>query len=386
MILHRSRTFTASQSLYEHTSYTQTPTMPRPAVPAGRTRRAAAATTTCGGERSGRTLEPSSATAAPPRRRKGTPSKAPSRTEPSSVPVSTPGLVKVLLRARQLDLDNLRSAAPTRHDDDGDAGGSPSKKRKRTVARDALPPAIEGYGRGKRASSSGAAAAAAIAPDTEHRAVGADRRRSPAPQNALLGHGTKRARSPVATHAAAGSRRAMSTSPRMTAAGAGAGAYSQHGHAHPLQHSPLHASPLSPPNHHRMHRSRSTGPAAATCGMATPTDPGLPSAVHTSGPALAGPAAPAHSHFGNAYAMGIAAVNAPSPLARSFSANGTVADAMAAAATAAANTTSPSADPVRARTPSNTTHNGGAYRVAELSGAPIQCVSALRDLWTRHRS
>jgi hypothetical protein len=360
--------------------------MPRPSHSAGRPARPAPAVTLAAHQRSARAVEPSSPKVASVRRRKGVPSRAPSRTEPSIVPPSVPVLVKVLLKEQSrpaASLDNLRFAPPSSHsaslDGSASAGKGNGGKKKRSVARDALPPVVEGYGRGKRAHSAGVIAAEQQQQDATTRN---GRGRSPI-------HSAGRAASPTAT---AGGRR---YAPYPAAAGGGGS--SPVGAAYTQQHdyTPHHHSPLSPPNQYRTHRSRSTGPTGVVSGPASSPQ------QHRSPPLAAAAAAargltspssstttitgPSSLALGNAYAMGIAAVTAPSPLARSFSANnlnGTVAEAVAAASAAASAsapiTTAPpiqgtaNAAPTRARTPSTTATNGGAYRVAELSGTPIQ--------------
>ena len=138
--------------------------MPRPSHSAGRPARPAPAVALAAQQRSARAVEPSSPKVASVRRRKGVPSRAPSRTEPSIVPPSVPVLVKVLLKEQSrpaASLDNLRSAPSSLHSHSPDGAASAGKgnggKKKRSVARDALPPVLEGYGRGKRAHSAGAA-------------------------------------------------------------------------------------------------------------------------------------------------------------------------------------------------------------------------------------
>ena len=358
--------------------------MPRPSHSAGRPARPAPAVALAAQQRSARAVEPSSPKVASVRRRKGVPSRAPSRTEPSIVPPSVPVLVKVLLKEQSrpaASLDNLRSAPPSSHsaslDGSASAGKGNGGKKKRSVARDALPPVLEGYGRGKRAHSAGVIAAEQQQPQDATPRNG--RGRSPL-------HTAGRAASPSAV--AGGSRR---YTPYPAAAGGGSPPV---GAAYTQQHdyTPHHHSPLSPPNQYRTHRSRSTGPTgpASTSQQQQHRSPPLAAAAA----AARGLTSPSSSTtitgassslaLGNAYAMGIAAVTAPSPLARSFSAtnlNGTVADAVAAAtASTSAPITAPplpiqgasSAAPTRARTPSTTASNGGAYRVAELSGTPIQ--------------
>ncbi|POY71628.1 hypothetical protein BMF94_5321 [Rhodotorula taiwanensis] len=346
--------------------------MPRPEPSAGRLSRTSRPATTSAPERSARA---DTATTTTTRKRKGTPCKAPSRTEPSLAPASTPILVKVLLKERTrsvASLDNLRSAssAAAPSSPNGNKSGQVDederarKRRKKVAARDALLPSVEGYGRGKRAQSATPAGTTADSDAPLYPARGA------------------RGRSPITA-----ARRAASPG----AAGvAGLAGTSRPGSAY-TQHYPIHSSPLSPPNQYRMHRSRSTGPASNSPTLASsssssarrlsPPTPASRSPVMTasalnSTTATSPSLAPSAMSYGNAYAMGISAVSNPSPLAKSFSANGgTVADAVAAA-TAAANAMPPPPPP-RARTPSNTQANGGAYRVAELSGTPIHTLHAV---------
>lgn len=362
--------------------------MPRPSHSAGRPARPAPAVALAAQQRSARAVEPSSPKVASVRRRKGVPSRAPSRTEPSIVPPSVPVLVKVLLKEQSrpaASLDNLRSAPSSLHSHPPDGAASAGKgnggKKKRSVARDALPTVLEGYGRGKRAHSAGVIAAEQQQPQDATPRNG--RGRSPL-------HTAGRAASPSAV--AGGSRR---YTPYPAAAGGGSPPV---GAAYTQQHdyTPHHHSPLSPPNQYRTHRSRSTGPTAGVASSSQQQQHRSPplAAAAAAARGLTSPSssttitgASSSLALGNAYAMGIAAVTAPSPLARSFSAtnlsNGTVADAVAAAtASTSAPITGPppplpiqgasSAAPTRARTPSTTASNGGAYRVAELSGTPIQ--------------
>ncbi|GAA5986061.1 hypothetical protein JCM10908_006389 [Rhodotorula pacifica] len=352
--------------------------MPRPLPSAGRTSRPARAAAAANSPRTARALEPSSTstttTSTTARKRKGVPTKAPTRTEPSIVPASVPVLVKVLLKEQTRDVDNLRSkpALSPSSSPHGGAGENGTRagnnKKKKGTPRDALPPVLEGYGRGKRAQSATLSGSGVTAGEQEH-------------------HSYARGKSPIHVHGRAGSPGVAAGPRRYTpypppAAAAAAGAYTHIMH----DYTPHHHSPLSPPNQYRMGRSRSTGPAslgarspptvARAPSSSLPVYPtpssssSLPSTTVPSPATLLPPVAP------SPYALGISAsVTSPSPLARSFSAtnvnaNITVADAVAAAATATAETRSASVP--RARTPSTTSTNGGAYRVAELSGTPIQ--------------
>ncbi|BGO93705.1 hypothetical protein NBRC10512_006586 [Rhodotorula toruloides] len=258
------------------------------------------------------------------RRRKGVPVKSPGRSlAPSTLSSSTPAgprtlsstvnaphLLKVLLRDSDLprsSLDNKRFKP-----------AAEKAKKKKTSQRDTLPPALEGYGRGRRGTSLSAITSAEGDYDLSGAYAAMGRGRSPGVHTA---GGRKGKANGVHHHH-------LSSSARRTHAPA---------HFHPYAHT---SSPSYQP-------STSAIPYADPSRMARALSAGL---AHAMPPASIAP--PHLAHPPQPYYPPIppsSAVPVPSPLARSFSASG--AERLA-----------------RQRTPSGST---GVARVAELAGTPV---------------
>ncbi|BGP26523.1 hypothetical protein Rt10032_c11g4527 [Rhodotorula toruloides] len=257
------------------------------------------------------------------RRRKGVPVKSPGRSlaplAPSASTVAGPGalpptvnalhLLRVLLRDSDLpasSLDNRRFKP-----------AAEKVKKKKTSQRDTLPPALEGYGRGRRGTSLSAIAAA----EGDFDLSGA---------YAAMGRG----RSPGA-HAPAGGRKGKANGVQHHHSSSARRTHHVPAHFQPYAHT---SSPYPP--------STSAVPYADPSRMARALSAGLAHAVQ---PASITP--PHHAHPQPSYPtlQASSAVPVPSPLARSFSANG--AERLA-----------------RQRTPSG---SNGVARVAELAGTPV---------------
>ncbi|GJN92605.1 hypothetical protein Rhopal_005640-T1 [Rhodotorula paludigena] len=226
------------------------------------------------------------------RKRKGIPHKAPARTAPYPTPTSSSQLLRVLLRDADRpssSLDNRRCVLPPPRSD------RKQRKKPGIGSRDALPPAPEGYGRGRRATNSALPSIFLAEGDYEASTAGS-RGRSPG-----AGVGSRRtAVSSVRGGLGTSASRRGPTSPRQqhqatmasTSAAAGAGYYA----APPYHHAAAAELPYHP------------SAAASPSRMARALSAGAPHFV------------PTPPYFSTPPVQ--AAATVPSPLARSFSANG----------------------------------------------------------------